>query len=183
MPCIINGVSEERLSPVVAERGGPFPLHNSWSGAVKWDRGKLAGHLQMSVIFEFAILWRCIRAARMLLLESPHSKMSHFDHRSSVQIKSDFFFFLSPPPPTSCTEFKSLRLDWPDFAHETNLFYNLQDKSIEPLSFVTVLRYCGVRQRRWDLRRRVNWGRKLGSVHYQERSRSDHVCSVAWPIL
>lgn len=56
MPCIINGVSEERLSPFVAQRGAPFPLHNSWGSAVKWDQGKLAGHLQMSVIFEFAIL-------------------------------------------------------------------------------------------------------------------------------
>lgn len=56
MPCIIKGVSKEQLSPVVAQRGAPFPLHNSWSRAVKWDQGKLAGHLQMSVIFEFAIL-------------------------------------------------------------------------------------------------------------------------------
>lgn len=129
MPCIINGVSEERLSPVVAQRGAPVPLHNSWSRAVKWHRGKLSGHLQMSVIFEFAILWRCIRAARMLLLESPHSKMSHFDHRSSVQIKSD-----SPPPPLV----PNLSLWGPTgwiFAHETNLFYDSQDKSIEPAFF------------------------------------------------
>lgn len=69
----------------------------------------------------------------MPLLESPHWKMSPFDHRSGIQIKSDFFSvsrtaslshsFCVSLSLLSCTHFESQQLIFAELpSQETNLF-------------------------------------------------------------